>query len=386
MKQIIQKILPRYQTIRQQLHRYPELRYQEVNTAKLIQQALMDMGFNPQIQIGKTGVVAVLDSGKPGKTVALRADMDALPIEEETDLDYISQNKGLMHACGHDGHVATLLGVAEVLQQLRHTFTGKVKFIFQPAEEGGAGALAMIKDGVLENPVVDAIFGYHNHPGTAVGKVLVKHGTTMYGNAEFSIQVHGKGGHAAMPEWAINPITLSALVITALQTVSDALAKDPETTVLSVTTLHSGKAKNVIPEYAIIGGTIRAPSEKATMHAQKLIEAELNKVTQGSGCTFTITYEDIYPATINTPVETDFVLKQAKLLLGENNVAIKAKSGRASEDFSYFLQKVPGCYFFIGNGEDSASCHSPHYNFNDGILPVAIELLATIAITYLQNE
>ncbi len=380
MKEIINRLLPEYKKIRHQLHQYPELRYEEVNTAHLIAQTLRNIGLTPQMKVGKTGVVAVLDSGKSGKTIALRADMDALPIVEETHIAYRSRNEGVMHACGHDGHVATLLACAHVLYEMRHTLKGKIKFIFQPAEEGGAGALAMINDGVLENPTVDAIFGYHNYPGISVGKIQAKSGCTMYGNIEFAIQVHGKGGHAAMPEWAINPITISAELINELNSAAQKLSEQEELTVLSITNIHSGKATNVIPEMAIIKGTIRAPSEKASEKAQKILMEHLTKVNDKYQTQSTITFDGIYPATINSDLETAFVLDLAKSLFGENQVVIKPKSSRASEDFSFFLQNVPGCYFFIGNGENSASCHNPTYNFNDAILPVAIEMLCNIAL------
>ncbi len=386
MKKLIDEILPTYQKIRQHIHAHPELRYEETQTANLVAQTLSKIGLVPQMQIGKTGVVALLDSGKPGKTVALRADMDALPIVEETNVTYQSQNKGVMHACGHDGHTASLLGTAHVLYELRHTLKGKVKFIFQPAEEGGAGALAMINDGVLENPSVDAIFGYHNYPGIELGKVQAKSGCTMYGNMEFSIQVHGKGGHAAMPELAINPITMSAELINALCEISKHLAQSEEHTVLSVTNIHSGKASNVIPEIAEITGTIRAPSLAASENAQALLQAQIEKINQKYQTYSTVQFDGIYPPTINTVAETEFVLSQASTILGQDKVIMKPMSSRASEDFSFFLQRIPGCYFFIGNGLESPSCHNPSYNFDDNILPIAIEVLSTLAINYLAQS
>ncbi len=386
MKTLIQGIIPHYRAIRQKIHQHPELRYEEVQTAALIQHELIQLGLKPQAHIGKTGVVAILDSGKPGKTVALRADMDALPIVEQNTFAYQSQHKGIMHACGHDGHVATLLGVANILSQQKDKLHGKVKFIFQPAEEGGAGALAMINDGVLDNPPVDAIFGYHNYPGLKSGYVQARSGCTMYSNTEFFIEIHGKGGHAAMPEMANNPIPLAASLIQALSQISETLAKQEEHTVLSMTTLHAGKASNVIPEIVRLGGTIRAPSLEAANTATALIQAHIDNQNKESPNTLSVEFNNIYPPTINTQRETDFVLNQAKKLLGEEQVFIKEKSARASEDFSYFLQKVPGCYFFIGNGIESASCHHPAYNFNDEILPVAIELLSTITIAYLSSD
>lgn len=385
MQALIDDIYPYYCKIRHQIHARPELRYEENLTAELIIKELQKIGLTPQANIGQTGVVAILDTGKPGKTVGLRADMDALPITEDTSLDYKSQHHGKMHACGHDGHVATLLGVAHVLYQMRHLFSGKVKFIFQPAEEGGAGAKAMIEDGVLENPSLDAIFAYHNYPGIPTGTILARPGCTMYGNTEFSMLIRGKGGHAAMPEWAIDPIAIAAEIIQKVRTVMLSFAEDLEPSVIIITQVRSGIATNVIPEVAHLSGTIRASSINNFAEVQKRLESTLEILEQNFNAKIELSFNEIYPPTINTPEETDFVFSQASLLLGEKNVNLKPASARASEDFSFFLQKVPGCYFFIGNGENSASCHNPKYNFNDEVLPIAIKLLSNIAINYLKT-
>ncbi|MBS0288717.1 MAG: amidohydrolase [Proteobacteria bacterium] len=383
MQDFINAIFPYYQQLRRQLHQMPELRYQEVKTAALITQELQKLNLGVQTQVGQTGVVAILDRGI-GKTVALRADMDALPITEDSQLHYQSKNKGIMHACGHDGHVATLLAVAHVLCEFKHQFSGKIKFIFQPAEEGGAGALAMINDGVLENPTVDAIFAYHNYPNAPVGNILVKHDCTMYGNVEFNITIHGKGGHAAVPNLANNPITIAAHFIQALQTVSCSLAQKEEPIILTVTQLNSGTAANVIPTSTNLIGTIRAASISHSKEAQNILKKTLQDCVSKHNATASIEINDIYPPTINTKAETDFVFNQATQLLGKDRVSLKHMSGRASEDFSFFLQKVPGCYFFIGNG-NGASCHNPQYDFNDTLLPDAIALLSNLAINYLNT-
>jgi amidohydrolase len=385
MKEHIKKILPSLKEIRHQIHTYPELRYEENVTAAFIKHELEKMDLTVLEGIGKTGVVAVLDSGKEGKTVALRADMDALPIQEETHVPYQSKYPGKMHACGHDGHVASLIGVAKILNAMKDSFSGKIKFIFQPAEEGGAGALAMIKDGVLENPSVDVIFGYHNYPKIPTGNILARAGCTMYGNTEFSIQIHGKGGHAAIPELSINPIVVSSIVIQTISQIMTQYAENTEPTVITITQISSGVATNVIPDLATLSGTIRAASSEKSKQVQNNIRSALSGIEKEFQVTIDLHCEEIYPPTINSKLETDFVLSQAKILFGESKVAIKPASGRASEDFSYFLQQVPGCYFFIGNGENSASCHNSSYNFNDDVLPVAVELMSHLAITYLNK-
>ncbi|MBN9288353.1 MAG: hypothetical protein BGO43_15025 [Gammaproteobacteria bacterium 39-13] len=385
MQDLINHILPYYRDLRRQIHTFPELRYEEKITASLVKRELQKIGLTVQTGIGQTGVVAVLDSGNPGKTIGLRADMDALPITENTGLMYQSQHPGKMHACGHDGHVATLLGVAHILHQQKHQLRGKVKFIFQPAEEGGAGAKAMIEDGVLENPTMDAIFAYHNYPGIPTGTILVRPGCTMYGNTEFSIMIYGKGGHAALPEWTINPIAISAEIIQYIRELMLDFAEDLEPSVITITQIQSGIATNVIPDVANLGGTIRASSANNFQEVKKRLAQKLQGIAQHYSAVVEITFKEIYPPTINTVDETEFVYSQAIHVLGEENVNIKPSSGRASEDFSFFLEKVPGCYFFIGNGEDSASCHSSKYNFNDELLPYAMKLLSMIAIKYLNG-
>jgi amidohydrolase len=385
MQKIIQTIFPYFRDIRRQIHTNPELRYEENQTAELVAKELKKIGLTVQTEIGKTGVVGLLDSGKMGKTVALRAEMDALPITEISDLPYRSKNSGKMHACGHDGHTATLLATAYVLNQLREEFSGKIKFIFQPAEEGGAGAKAMINDGVLENPKVDVIFCYHNHPSGASGTLITKEGCLLYGNTDFVLIVRGKGGHAATPNLAIDPITIAANIVQNIPLLMRELADSIEPTIVTVTQFNSGVATNVIPDTATLAGTIRASSTKKTKQAQQRFERMAQSIAQAHNADTEITWQEIYPPTINPPKETEWVLSQARQLLGQDKVKIKSAPTRASEDFSFFLQKIPGCYFMIGNSENSPVCHSSQYDFNDEILPMATEVLATLAINYL-NE
>lgn len=385
MNLLIKQIFPYYQQIRRQIHENPELRYEEVKTAALVEQQLKKLQLPVQTRIGKTGVVAILDSGKPGKTVALRADMDALPIHEETNLPYQSKNSGVMHACGHDGHTATLLAVAHILSEMKSDLNGKVKFIFQPAEEGGAGAKAMIDDGVLENPTVDAIFAYHNHPGAPVGTILARNGCALYGNCSFDIYVHGTGGHAAQPEKVINPNIAIGKIISELYPYMVKLNLEEEPSILAISQINSGTTRNVIPNNATMQGTIRAPSSEKLDKIKAKLDETLQSVAKETRTRIEIDYPQTCPPTICSPSETEFAMEQARKLFGENRVQIKAKPARASEDFSFFLQKVPGCYLFIGNG-NSHFCHNSLYDFNDEVMVTAVELLATIAINYLKVE
>lgn len=385
MKNIILQASPYFQQIRREIHSNPELRYEEKQTAILVTNELKKLGLTVQNNVGKTGVVAVLDSGKPGKTVGLRADMDALPIQEETGLPYQSKYPGKMHACGHDGHTATLLAAAHVLTQMKEQLQGKIKFIFQPAEEGGAGAKAMIEDGVLDNPKVDAIFGYHNYPGSAAGTLLTKEDCVMYGDTEFKIIIQGKSGHAAMPNLAIDPIMIGSAIIQNLPGLCRQLSDPVTPDIITITRFISGIADNIIPEIATLTGTIRASSAAHTTRAMESLQKLVTSIATTYGGKATIEFIETYPATINTREATQLVLATAKKILGEEKALIKPMPARASEDFSFFLQKIPGCYFFIGNGENSASCHNSKYNFNDDILPIAAEILSAVAIAYVSN-
>jgi hippurate hydrolase len=287
-----------------------------------------------------------------------------------------------MHACGHDGHTASLLATAKVLCEIKDQLQGTVKFIFQPAEEGGAGALAMIEDGVLLQPPVDVIFGYHNHPGTKAGVILARVGCIMYGNWEFSLNITGKGGHAAMPDMAINPIEIAAELVLKIKAICLSLDDEIEPTIATITQIKGGFTTNVIPETALISGTIRAPSQARFETANTMMLQAIDEVAKRYQATINLNMAEIYPPTLNTAPETEYVLKQAAQCLGEENALYKKSSGRASEDFSYFLQKIPGCYFFIGNGEDSASCHNPHFDYNDDILPIAVQVMTALVLNY----
>jgi len=380
MRDAIQRVLPEMIKIRQHLHAHPELKYEEHQTAALVAEKLTAWGYTVNTGVGKTGVTAVLDSGKPGKTVGLRADMDALPMTEQTDLPYQSQIPGKMHACGHDGHTATLLTVAKVLRDFTDQFTGKVKFIFQPAEEGGAGAAAMIQDGVLKNPDVDVIYGYHNFPSKPVGDISSRSGCIFAGQNTLLITVNGKGGHAAMPHLTVDPIFIATAMVQALQGVVSRFTSPTEPCVLSVTQFHAGTTINVIPDQAEFAISLRTTSVEHQQLALTMLKDIIRHIAGAYGASADIVQDSEYPPTLNHAKESDRVLEVANELYGDQLSQGLAAPIMASEDFSYFLQQVPGCFFLVGNGEDSPMCHNTHYNFDDRVLPIAAEMLAALVL------
>ncbi len=370
--------------LRHTIHANPELGFEEQHTATLVARELQAMGLPVVSSVAGTGVVAVIDSGKPGKTVALRAELDALPLSEQTALSYQSRHPGKMHACGHDGHVATLLAAAQALTLCKDQFRGKVKLIFQPAEENcKLGAPAMIAAGILENPTVDAIFAYHNHPGIETGTVLTRTGSALSGNTHITIIVHGKSGHAATPEHNIDPILIGSAIAQTFPIINQQLSTADEPVVMRITEFNSGTSRNVVPATATLGGTIRTASLKQRDLAKLRIQTMAQYLAQAQGAAVEITFTDYIPPTINTASETALVTATAKRLLGTEKVRTKPQPARASEDFAFYLQKIPGSYFFMGNGINTPSCHNAEYDFNDGLLPLAAELLCQVAVDYL---
>lgn len=353
----------------------------------MVARELQTIGLTVTTGVAGTGVVAIIDSGKPGKTVALRAELDALPINEQTNLAYRSQHPNKMHACGHDGHTATLLAAAQALASCKNQFHGKVKLIFQPAEEAcKLGAPAMIQAGVLQNPTVDAIFAYHNHPGIEAGVALTRFGSALSGNTNIIITIHGKSGHAATPEHNIDPILIGAAIAQTFPILNQQLSTNDEPVIMRITEFNSGVSRNVVPTTATLGGTIRTASIIQREIAKQRIHAMAQHLAQAHGATADIELIDYVPPTINTQTETALVFETACRVLGADKVQIKPQPARASEDFAFYLEKIPGCYFFVGNGIDTASCHNSSYDFNDAILPIAAELLCHIAIDYLNKD
>jgi len=365
---------------RHDIHAHPELGFEEQRTSDFVAEKLAGFGFEVFRGIGKTGVVGRLRAGNSGRAIGLRADMDALPIEEVTNLPYHSQNHGRMHACGHDGHTAMLLGAARYLAETRN-FDGTVNLIFQPAEEGLGGGAAMVADGLFDRFPCDAIFGMHNRPGLAVGKFQIRTGPMMAGGAYFDIAVTGRGGHGARPESGIDPVVTASHIALALQTIVSRNVRPIDTAVVSVTQIHAGAAYNVIPESAVIGGTARCFSRET----MKLIETNMRRiatgVAAGFGATAELDFRALFPPLVNNETETRFIADTAAELVGEGNVNRDGNLVMASEDFSYMLEQRPGAYIQIGNGEGEGGCevHNPSYDFNDAALPFGASLFARLA-------
>lgn len=365
---------------RHDIHAHPELGFQETRTSDLVAERLASFGCEVHRGIGKTGVVGRLKVGNGTRSIGLRADLDALPIQETNDFAYRSRYDGTMHACGHDGHTTMLLGAAKYLAETRH-FDGTVHFIFQPAEEGLGGGDAMVNDGLFQRFPCDAIFGMHNRPGLAVGKFAIRPGPMMAGGAYFDIAIHGKGAHGARPESGIDPVIVASHITTAMQTIVSRNVRPIDTAVVSVTQIHAGDAYNVIPQQAFIRGTVRAFSNEIL----ELIETNMRRIATGVaaafGATAALDFRIVFLPLVNDATETAFIADTAAALVGEENVNRNNNLVMASEDFSSMLEACPGAYIQIGNGDGVGGCevHNPGYDFNDAILPLGASLYARLA-------
>lgn len=370
----IQAMHAEMQEWRQHFHQFPETAFEEVNTSQFISTKLQNFGLKVHKGLAKTGVVASLSAGNSTQKIALRADMDALFIEEKNELPYKSQHAGKMHACGHDGHSAMLLGAAKYLAEHRH-FDGTVYFIFQPAEEGRAGAKQMIDEGLFTLFPADSVFGLHNFPDIPLGHFAIKSGAMMASFDCFEIIISGQATHAAMPHLGSDVLVASAQIITALQTVVSRNINPADPAVLSITQIHAGNTWNAIPDSALLRGTYRCFNAEV----QRLIEQKLTQIVKSIAIAFDLKAEiNInpenagYPVTHNTEAETAIAIEVAQALVGLDNVNLTPQPSMGSEDFSFMLQEKPGCYVWLGNGSSDGDCllHNPHYNFNDDILTV----------------
>ena len=364
---------------RRDIHAHPELGFQENRTSDLVAEKLAAFGCEVQRGIGKTGVVGTLRRGNSTRSVGLRADMDALPLQEGNDFAHRSRHDGRMHACGHDGHTTMLLGAARFLAETRN-FDGTVHFIFQPAEEGLGGGKAMVDDGLFQRFPCDSIFGMHNRPGLAVGKFQIRSGPMMAGGALFDIAITGKGAHGARPESGIDPVMTAAYVTTALQSIVARNVKPLETAVLSVTQIHGGDAYNVIPQQAFIRGTARAFSSETMALIERNMHRVATGVAEGMGAKAEVDFRATFPPLVNDAGETAFIADVAAELVGAENVNRSGGLVMASEDFSFMLNERPGAYIQIGNGDGAGGCevHNPGYDFNDQALPFGASLFAKI--------
>jgi amidohydrolase len=372
------------QAWRRELHQYPELQYDLPRTAQFVAERLQALGCDQvHTSIGRTGVVGVIKGAKGdgGRAIGLRADMDALPIHETTNLPYRSATPGKMHACGHDGHTAMLLGAAGYLARTRD-FAGVAVLIFQPAEEGGAGAKAMIDDGLMERFSIREVYGMHNMPSLPVGTFALRKGPLLASADSFTISIDGRGGHAAQPHRSLDVIVAGAQIVTALQTIVSRNVDPLDSCVVSVTKFDAGTTFNVLPQTAELLGTVRALNEPTREHAERRVKEIVVGIAAAAGVGATVKYEVGYPPTFNHADQTDFAASIARQVVGESSVATEAPPVMGAEDFSFMLQARPGAFIFVGNG-DTAGLHNPAYDFNDAALPFGICYWARLVETAL---
>ena len=370
--------------IRRDLHQHPELGFEEVYTSDVVARELTQLGIPFERGMGKTGIVATITGTRTdsGKSVGLRADMDALPMTEDNDFAHKSTAHGRMHGCGHDGHTTMLLGAARHLVKTRN-FNGTVTLIFQPGEEGYAGARAMMEDGLFDKYPADEIYALHNWPGLPAGKIGLRPGPTMAAADKVTIHIEGRGGHGAHPHAAIDPVVVAAHIIVAAQSIVSRSVNPVDTAVVSLCHVNAGNsgAMSVIPREATIVGTVRT-FKKAT---QDMIEQRLDElvtsIARGFGATATLKFERVYPATVNTEKESEFARDVAIDLVGEDNVVWNLDPSMGAEDFSFMLQEKPGCYLRLGQGGAESGCflHNTRYDFNDEVIPLGAGLLAALA-------
>lgn len=369
---------------RQDFHEHPELLYDTVRTAKIVAERLNEFGADEVVPgIGRTGVVGVIKGRQStcGKVIALRADMDALPMQELSGKPYASKTSGRMHACGHDGHTAMLLGAAKYLAETRN-FDGTVIVAFQPAEEGGAGAKAMIDDGLMDRWNVNEVYGLHNMPGLPVGTFAIRPGSFMAATDEFTITIDGYGGHAAKPHQTIDPIVVGAKIVSALQTIASRNVDPLDSVVISTTMFQAGSAYNVIPQTAKLCGTVRTLKQETRTYAEERLTETVTGIAKALGAEATVHYQRGYPVTVNHPNETDFAVRVAREISGRDNVIPDTPPVMGGEDFSYMLEARPGAFIFAGNG-DTASVHHPEYDFNDDLIPFGCSYFVKLVETAL---
>ena len=380
--------------VRRDIHAHPELCFEEVRTADVVAQKLTDWGLPIHRGLGTTGVVGIVhgrDGGASGRAIGLRADMDALPMQEFNTFAHASQHHGKMHACGHDGHTAMLLAAAQHFAKHRN-FDGTVYLIFQPAEEGGGGARVMIEDGLLEQFPMQAVFGMHNWPGMKMGQFAVSPGPVMASSNEFKITIHGKGGHAAMPHTGIDPVPIACQMVQAFQTIISRNKKPVDAGVISVTMIHTGEATNVVPDSCELQGTVRT----FTLEVLDMIEARMKQVAEHTCAAHEATcdFEFVrnYPPTVNSAAEADFARKVMASIVGEANVLVQEPT-MGAEDFAFMLQARPGAYCFIANGDGGhrdlghgggpCTLHNPSYDFNDDLIPLGATYWVRLAEEWL---
>ena len=385
IKKKIEQITPEMLKWRHSIHSKPEIAYQEKDTSDFISKKLREFGIEVHQGIGKTGVVGIIKgkNSNSERAIGIRADMDALPMTEKTNLPYTSKNEGAMHACGHDGHSTMLLGAAKYLAETRN-FCGTVYCIFQPAEEGGnAGAKAMINDGLFKKFKIDTVWGIHNWPGIPLGQAVIHEGFAMAGGDIIVFTIEGKGGHAAQPQYSNDPMIAAGFTITALQSLISRQLDPFKNAVLSLTKIEGGSAFNVIPDTVTIGGTLRSTNEHIRNDMLKKIKKVALNACEISNCKVNIEIRPGYPSTINDEKSAKLASEIFRNTFGNSLINLEETPTMGSEDFSYMLKEKPGAYIWLGAGEDAEKLHSAHYDFNDALLPIGAEYWANLAETIL---
>ncbi|MGY6161053.1 M20 aminoacylase family protein [Paraburkholderia strydomiana] len=379
---------PHWAKLRRDLHAHPELRFEEHRTADVVARELEELGYTVSRGLGGTGVVASLPGVNPHWGIVLRADMDALPIQEANDFTHASCTHGIMHACGHDGHTVMLLGAARILKGMPQ-LPGSVHFVFQPGEEGGAGARKMIDDGLFEQYPTEAVFGMHNWPSLPGGHFGLRVGPIMAAGSRFRITVTGKGAHAAQPHLGLDPIPLACSMVLQCQTIA-ARHKDPvDPAVISVCMIHAGDTDNVIPDSAELRGTIRTLSSELQQKLQRDIQLMCEGLAAAHGAQVEVTFFQYYPATINTRAETQLCEAAIRETFGDERTHADVPANMTSEDFGFMLEERPGTYVLIGNahvGETAPGLHNPKYDFNDDIIPAGVQYWISLAQQYFQTR
>jgi amidohydrolase len=375
---------------RRHLHAHPELGFQEYETARFVAERLRALDIEVQTGVAGTGVVALIRGARPGKTILLRADMDALPIDEQNEVPYKSQSPGVMHACGHDGHTAILLNTARILQERRQTLAGTVKLIFQPCEETfPGGAVAMIKAGVLDAPHVDAVFGLHLHQDSPLGQVWARPGPTMASADTFTLHITGRGGHGAKPESCVDAVLVAAQVVVALQTIVAREVKPTAAAVVTVGSIHAGTAANIIPETAVLTGTVRAFDNGVRQQLARRIEEIAVGVAHTMRAECVCEYRWGNPPLVNEPAMTALVTEVATALVGADRVST-GEPIMGAEDFSSFLERAPGCFFFVGTRNEERGLiwghHHPRFDIDEAALPTGVDLFVRLVERYLGAE
>ena len=371
--------------IRRDIHAHPELAFEENRTSDVVAAKLQEWGLEVTRGLGKTGLVGTLRKGNSLKSIGLRADMDCLPMDETNDFAHRSTNPGRMHACGHDGHTAMLLGAAKMLSETRN-FEGAVHFIFQPAEEGGGGAKVMIEDGLFEKFPCDSVFAIHNKPGLPLGHIVTKGGPLLAAADRWDIRIKGKGGHAAHPHTTLDPMVVGANIVMALQTIVSRNIDPIDSSVVTVGFFHAGSAYNVIPGEAHIGGTTRT----TTPENRALIERRIDEICEGAakmhGVKIEVEHKPGYPPTVNDVEQARFAADVATGVCGEHAVKDNTRPSMGAEDFSYMLEKVPGAMVWLGNGGDSVSLHNSRYDFNDMAIPFGVSFFVRTVERFLDAK